>query len=507
MSEEIEIKLEVTPAAMHDIARAAPLVARGVKFSRAQTLTSIYYDNPKQSMRRDGVFLRLRQNGKICTQTVKTTGDGGLLARRGEWEWKIKGPEPDLALALTTELKPLEKRLRKGDLAPIFVNEMARRTAHLTIADSVMELALDEGQLSAGRRREAICEMEIELKAGSAGPLFDLVRELVAIPGVTVSAATKAGRGFALASGKKPGPVRAIEAELTTAMTAEQAAAAILAGCAAQAAGNIPAIVRHKLSDGVHQLRVSLRRLRAALAVFKDVLEPGMRKGLSKEAAWLAGAMGDARDLDVMIGSTIRSAAGPDHLADDIKGLTRSLTQARRVAWRAAMDAAASSRASLLLVNTSDAAWSLRHAPPPMDGVPLRVFAVMQLERRFEAVLKAAGEDLQALTIEGRHDVRLALKKLRYTADFFTALFPKKTARKGLKVLARLQEALGGFNDAAVVETILHRTVEAASSKNKGSLDRAVLFVSGWSAHRGARAWDDAVACWRDFASDGAFWR
>lgn len=505
MSDEIELKLEIAPDALASVLKSEALRARGVRFRPARQLRTAYYDSPDAALKAHGIFLRVRADGRSFVQTVKTAGEGGLLARRGEWEWPLKGPEPDLALALETGLKPLAKRLRRNDLRQVFLSDMTRRIALVRDADSVLELALDRGEVRAGRRHEAVCELEIEIKAGGAEPLFALARALAALPGVGVGHVTKAARGFALAAGKPPRAVKAAPVALDQAMTPQHAAAAIVDACAAQAAANVPAVARRRLPEGVHQLRVALRRLRAALAVFKDVLPGEARRALRTEAGWLAGLLGPARDLDVITADTLKAAAPPPTMADDMRALGRALAAARRTAWTEAVAAAASPRTTALLIDLAQAAWTLR-ATPPEEAASLADFAAAQLERRFEAVLAAAGE-IDTLDVEARHELRLALKKLRYAADFFAGLYPRKAAKKGLKVLAALQEALGGFNDAASVDAILARVVAAAPSVRRPALERAALFVSGWAAHRGALAWQEARRCWAAFADDGAFWR
>jgi len=469
VSEEIELKLAITPEALGEVLKSEPLRARKVRFKPARTLVTAYFDTPKGALSERGIFLRVRQDGSRFTQAVKTAGAGGLLAERGEWEWLIPSAKPDLALTAATGLKPLAKRAKKGGLSRVFASEITRRVAIVGAGDSVLELALDQGLVRAGRRTQALCELEIEVKAGPVAPLFALARELAALPGVSVGFATKASRGFALAGGGAAAAVKAAEVTLDPSMTATLAAAAILDSCAAQAAANLPAVTLHRLPEGVHQLRVALRRLRAALSVFQDVLPPGQRKPLRHDAGWLAGVLGPARDLDVMTGGLLKAAAAPAALAEDMRRLARILAQARRVAWDEAIAAVASPRTTLMLLDLAHTGWTLRHDLPDLAPSPLAPFAAAQLEQRFEAVL-AAGADIESLTIEARHELRLALKKLRYAADFFAGLFPRKSAKAGIKVLAALQDALGGFNDAVSVDAILARALATAPAKNQEAL-------------------------------------
>jgi CHAD domain-containing protein len=82
--------------------------------------------------------------------------------------------------------------------------------------------------------------------------------------------------------------------------------------------------------------------------------------------------------------------------------------------------------------------------------------------RRFPA--SAAGrrqrdEPLETLSKAARHDVRIALKRLRYALDFFGGVFEGESKKKFVKRLTRLQDDLGRMNDVAVAETMLARLV------------------------------------------------
>lgn len=258
----------------------------------------------------------MRRDGGRITQTVKTTGDEGVVAQRGEWNWAVKTVEPDLALAAECGLKPILKRARKGGLKPVFASDLMRRIARVEEGGADLELlALDVGHVRAGRRSAPLAELEIEVKAGPPAAVFGLARDLVVLPGVRIGIATKASRGFALAEGRHPAAaVKAGGVAISEGMTVGAAEAAIIRTCAAQIAANLPAVVDRRLPEGVHQMRVALRRLRAALSLFKDTMPPEARRALRRQAGTLARALGPARDLDVLMADTIRAAAPPEAL-------------------------------------------------------------------------------------------------------------------------------------------------------------------------------------------------
>ncbi len=53
--------------------------------------------------------------------------------------------------------------------------------------------------------------------------------------------------------------------------------------------------------EGIHRLRTTTRRLRSELRAFRGLVEPGWIGPLEGEMKWLAGLLGDVRDLDVLM--------------------------------------------------------------------------------------------------------------------------------------------------------------------------------------------------------------
>lgn len=506
MGEEIELKLDIAPGALGQLLKSEALKTRGLRFRAARSLVTTYFDTPKSALRAKNIFLRVRIQGRRIVQTVKTAGEGGALAHRGEWNWPLKTAEPDLALAAATGLKALTKRARKNDLVPRFASEIARRVALYSDGETVLELALDQGAVRAGRRTAPIHELEIEVKSGPTAPLFALARELVAVPGIRVAFATKAGLGFALAENRSADAVRAAPLKLTPEMSASAAAAAILDSCAFQAGENLPLLAARRMPEAAHQTRVAMRRLRAGLGLLQEVLPQATGKRLRKQAGKLAEALADARGYDVLVEETLAGAAAPPAPEPDLAILQRRLAGARRTAWRHAVEAATAPQASLLLLDLAEAAALLRAAPAAPDAPSLLDFARTQLEARLEHVLLLA-QNLDALGIDDRHRLRLGLKRLRYSVDFFEALFPKKAMKPTLKTLSRLQDALGAFNDAASAPLLIDAAIAHAPKKDAAALARAALFVAGWAAHQSERDWTKAKSLWADFAATEPFWR
>ena len=85
------------------------------------------------------------------------------------------------------------------------------------------------------------------------------------------------------------------------------------------------------------------------------------------------------------------------------------------------------------------------------------------------------GNGFETLSKSDRHDVRIALKRLRYALDFFGSIFRRRASRRSSsKRLARLQDDLGRMNDVAVAETMLARTCRCREPTDRSSPRRCV---------------------------------
>ncbi|WP_027960257.1 CYTH domain-containing protein [Halomonas halodenitrificans] len=199
MSQEIELKLALGPEGP-DALRHHPLL--GEVEPRLTYLGNTYYDTAAGELEAARMALRLRRVDDLLLQTVKTRGEGGGgLSRRGEWEWQVPGPGLDLAGL--EELPPAS--LGRGVLDRLearFTTDFHRTTWHLEHRGAHIELALDEGGISAAGSRVAIRELELELTSGEPAALWSLAEGLAESVALRPSDTSKAARGGALLAGE-----------------------------------------------------------------------------------------------------------------------------------------------------------------------------------------------------------------------------------------------------------------------------------------------------------------
>jgi triphosphatase len=131
---------------------------------------------------------------------------------------------------------------------------------------------------------------------------------------------------------------------------------------------------------------------------------------------------------------------------------------------------------------------------------PARPFAGETLERLHKRAFKR-GRRLSQKPPEERHEVRVALKNIRYAAEFFSFFF--SGARPYIRAVAQLQDGLGAFNDAASA-TYLLRDVEAATGPQAA---KAAGIVLGWCGRGTVIADDNLRKAWKSFRRTRPFWR
>ena len=444
--DEIELKFLCEPADLAAVLAAAPV---GETFEK--TLVSTYFDTPQGDLRQARISLRIREGGAKRVQTLKR-GDGFA---REEHEKPIEGEGLDLTLGALKDALPAAKR---ATLSPIFTVRVVRRQRTFEYGGATIEMAVDEGEVQAGERTRRISEVELELKAGDCDPMFDLARELSKTAPLYLSFDGKASQGQGLIDGTDRSPRRNDKAPLARGLTAAGAFQAIARNTLVQIAANGVVLREADSVEAVHQLRVAVRRLRSTISTFKNLVDDDRTDDIAAELKWLAAACDDARDFDVFAAD----AAALDDPALDLAPLLTAIEAARARGHAKACAAVASGRFRELVLETTawveTGAWLTQggKASAKRRDMPAERFAAKALERRRKALLKR-GADLQAQDDAGRHEARIAAKKLRYAAEAFAALFDAAAAKAFIKGLKRLQDQLGLMNDAAVAAALVER--------------------------------------------------
>jgi len=238
--------------------------------SSAPRIAETFYDTADARLWRHGFSLRLRRKGRSRELALRSQGHSAIHLQ--EWTAAIDGQAVDLAL-----LPPETPRTDIGvvlpeELRPRFSSEVKKTRKRIRLDGAEMEVSLCVGRLKSGKRESPVNELEFVLIDGDVAVMLAQIKTLLRRRRMTLEARSRAARGTELAEDTPPAWVKAAKPALEPTDSLGDAMAKIIAVTAKQITGNIAASADGRDPEGVHQLRVALRRLRSAFSLFKGHL-------------------------------------------------------------------------------------------------------------------------------------------------------------------------------------------------------------------------------------------
>jgi CHAD domain-containing protein len=279
-------------------------------------------------------------------------------------------------------------------------------------------------------------------------------------------------------------------------MDATAAWQVVLRNCAEQILANASQIASGEhAAEHVHQLRIGLRRLRSAIALFEHP-DAALQVG----AAQLFRRLGAARDQVVVesefgteLAAALRSA-----------GVTVPPPAASATAVDAGAGAGATPVATLRdnptqrwLLDLLAAMQAVDERAVPAAAPPLRERLSARLNRWHRQVV-ADAKRYAELDDTSRHRLRKRAKRLRYATEFCAPLFGRRRVRRYLKALQAVQQRLGAVSDAMVAGEMYARRAPA---------DPYAMFALGWLTSRRESLIATAAAELKSFTTVARFWK
>ncbi len=506
---EKELKLGFRPSDLPLLEASAlilPASHDGEPGAEVHQLEAVYFDTPEFALADEGIELRIRREaGSGWLQTIKLR-QGGLrsgMFDRLEHERALSDPGPKLTgLPKDPGFDLLRCNRVRRRLQPVFATRVERRIYHLAgEAGGEIELAIDVGRLSAGRRTAPLCEVELEAKGATPANLFRLAEALSESVDLRPEIRGKADLGYALLRRTVPGPEKSESVSVRWETAREDVFAAILENAFRQTRGNERAILETGDPEAVHQMRVALRRLRACLSVFRKQLPAGTVEPVRESLRGILDVLGPARDWEVFVADRLGSAkllAGHDPLFGSIVTIAE---KERSKAWTQLRKLLASREYSRTILRLTG--WiTCRRWREEMNRKELRQFrgpvgkmAVKSLEKGHRRLCRAGG-DLVFGDDDSWHELRIAIKRQRYFLDSFRSCFPAKAVGRYAGALEALQDALGGLQDLATGKELLAKL-------GRGRPEPLQAFLGGFSAGQaGERAFlrESVLEQWSEFA-------
>ncbi|TDV39612.1 CHAD domain-containing protein [Paraburkholderia caballeronis] len=349
-------------------------------------------------------------------QTLAAAGDiepaAALICERSRWPWPRDGIDAELVV---------DANLRVAAADPPVLHELRVRAPWPDDADPAPVVAA----LFA-------CALDVI----EAVPAFVRLEE----------AALRAAHG-GIAGGEV---AHAAPVDLGRAQTAQAALIAICHNVTAQWFGNDAGVRDSASTEFVHQMRVSQRRLRTAMRIFSRWADDDWKTRVAPELKWLRGLLGDARDRDVFVESTLPALAAADDDATRWAAVIDEANAERVAARRRVQEALASPRYARIALAWLQWLAALARRDAHDDGIGRSLLRhakkrVRRYYRRLEDTPK-----LTSIDDTMRHHVRIDAKYLRYTLEFFAPIVSRKTRTDTARMLSRIQGVLGDGNDAVV---------------------------------------------------------
>ncbi len=252
--------------------------------------------------------------------------------------------------------------------------------------------------------------------------------------------------------------------------------------------------------EGVHKLRVGLRRLRSALSLLKDYIPSTQRDEIEQSLKWLIDAFAPVRDLDVFMNELLAPLQHSTKKIKHLDLLAQTASQARSVAQQQAHAALVSTRHRRLVQRIatwiSVHEWRNGRISKKTLSAPAGDVALKLLNQSLRKIRKQ-GRYIEDLPSDDLHELRISIKKARYGISFFKAVLPKR-ARKLGKIFARLQETLGKLNDSAVAEEIVTRLAKtAATAEDRKKIAKAGKQLIAYHKKTAADVRPDIAPRWK----------
>ena len=472
-----------------------PTVVEGMSEGTRQPFAyeTIYFDTNDFDLRRHRIELCVRNRDGQVFQRIKTRQDNGNILGCQSHEIVLSDPEPNLGHARALLAPNLRDAISRSALKPRFRTRFSRISHQFANDSCITRASFDQGCIEATGRRAAA---SIPTRKNASPFLAEVPAALLV---------EEAARGYRLATGELPHAVGAPHLAVPWNLPLPQAILRILRHGFQHFLDNYPAVTLAGEPEGIHQMRVAMRRLLSAIRMFGPVLRLEDTRGLFQALKTLFTQLGEVREADVFIGETLPSlaAAGLGTTLESV--LRREIAAFRTAAYQRALDELTSANFARLVVQLNDWIESRNwlKADRPIDSLLVERaaedFAVPRI-RALHAKLLKQGAKARCGTLEDWHRTRIAAKKLRYAGEpLFQALAPKIDTDRLSKQLSRLQTSLGRLNDLQTITPFLARVWPYVQDRSRRNFEAVEHFCRGWSGAAAASLVDRAEEAMRGF--------
>ncbi len=422
-----------------------------------------YFDTPDFDILRAGWTYRCRQRGGRSSLNLKSCGrqDGQVFVRE-----EIEQELPDARLSPIQSLPPgpvqkyLERIVDNRRTRRLFRVASQRRVLALTSPDdnpSRIELDLDRTRITAERvDRKApgsfeFMELELELESGESRAVDKLANLLFDELGLTPAQFSKFDRGI-LAAGLSPKrfPGKRDVAKITETDLFLDLVYRYFARQLARMEKFEPIAWEGLDPEGVHKMRVAIRRFRTILKAYRKVLGKKAVKPINRELRWLFKELGEARDADVgEMAITEFVAALPADAARAAAPYERHVRQKTVDAYTNLTAVFVSKRYRRLMrvLDKLIKAGPRKSMQARVGDLNVAEAADRDVNKCANRMIRHGDRIIADSLVEKIHKLRIEAKHLRYLLDFFSMAQPVRW-KESIAELEKLQDLLGWHQDA-----------------------------------------------------------
>ena len=416
-----------------------------------------YWDSGGWLVWRAGFACRVRRRGEASELTLKgLSGGEGHLRQRVELNEPLDGVR-GLAGAVAEPSGEASRLLRTlagpHQLRPVAALTTHRTTLALSDDDGEFgEIALDRTTVGEGWRAHELLRVEVEITGDALDRSQPFVTALCEGAGLRPALSGKLAAALAAAGaspGWEPRPLGPMTVDRESSLG--DVAYAVMRRDFLRLVEHEPVARLGEDIEGVHQMRVASRRLRAALETFAQALPPQLT-AQRRELRWIARSLAGVRDLDVQRERLGRAAP---LIGRKAAASIDAVLGERREQARETMLAALDSERYVAAIDTiSDL---LRAKPPSGPGEQPALDAAPALIGRWRRRARREGAVIDAKSPPSTyHALRITVKKLRYVVEFFAPLYDEPAEVYGRQV-TRLQTLLGDHQDAVLAADLYAR--------------------------------------------------
>ena len=512
MNNEMELKGVFKAEQLEQLKSLSAITELAVNKAVSRVLTTTYFDTPDNALNKHGYSFRVRKSGKTHTQCLKRLSQPlGAIIGRTEWETEIPDQIPQIDLLENKKIRNKLKRLTDGNLQAVSQSVVRRQSRKLKFEDgTTVSLDIDVGEVIAGDEVQPICEFELELLSGSAAHIFELGRIINQTVPFRISTVSKAARGYSLLSKEEPRAQKWQRPKLLKSFSAEQAVVDKLQQTISSLQANEASVLLDD-AEGIHQMRVALRRLRAGLEIFQSNIVREKYDWIVSEANWLRDELSAARSWDVFIDEFVEPVTTHSRSATGFESLL-SVAEKERVLHREqARNAVNSARYTEFILELSIWRcrahwWDSAASSKAIDlSEPVRKYCAKQLKKQNKIVRKKF-QKLGKKSEDERHKLRLAVKKLRYTIDFCANIYPDKQVSIFQRKLNPVQAGLGYLNDVLAAELLIEKLMGVKPDPDTPAWLYTAGIVIGWHRREAKLTEKKLFKHVNRFLETNAFW-